>query len=86
MTIANVLKVYGFEARRNHSLWFGVGSLVWGHTAEVEPIGKNLYKVHYREWFYNCEGDCLKDEDEIRILPGALLLQYLVEKLPWLFK
>lgn len=81
-SILKILETYGFETRANHTLWWGVGSLVWGHVAEVRYLGRDLYEVRYRTWFYDSWGECLKNEDTKSVLHGALLLQYLFEKLP----
>lgn len=81
-TITEILTTYGFETRSNHTLRWGAGSLVWGYTAEVKPLGGDLYEVKYHEWHYNSEGECLKDEEAKATLHGALLLQYLFERLP----
>ena len=80
-SIMDILSSYGFETR-GERLWWGIGSLVWGHIAEVRSLGGDLYELHYREWFYDSWGECLKDEDTTAVLHGALLLQFLFEKLP----
>ena len=81
-TIKGILSTYGFETRTDGSQWWGVGSLVWGYVAEVKSLGGDLYEVRYREWFYDQYGECLTDEDVKTVLHGALLLQYLFERLP----
>lgn len=81
-SISEILSIYGFETRPNHTQWWGIGSLVWGYIAEVKPLGGDLYEVRYQEWFYDSWGECLKDEDVKTVLHGALLLQYLFERLP----
>lgn len=81
-TITGILTTYGFETRPDHTQWWGVGSLVWGYIAEVKSLGGDLYEVRYREWYYDSWGECLKDEDVKTVLHGALLLQYLFERLP----
>jgi hypothetical protein len=79
-----ILATYGFEPTpfSAKTLWWGVGTLVWGDTAEVKRVGKDLYEVKYHSWFYDSYGECLKDDRETVILHGALMLQYLVERLP----
>ena len=41
-TITAILATYGFETRWDGSMFWGVGSLVWGHTAIVEALGHDL--------------------------------------------
>lgn len=82
MTIANILATYGFETRSNHTMWWGCGSLVSGCTADVTPLGNDLYEVKYHEWYYDSWGECRKNENEKIVLHGALLLQNLFERLP----
>lgn len=82
MTITNILSTYGFETRADGSQWWGCGSLVWGHIAEVQNLGNDLYEVKYHEWYYNDCGECLKDERSVTVLHGALLLQFLFERMP----
>lgn len=79
-----ILATYGFEPKRfaADTLWWGVGSLVWGYTAEVRRVGKDLYEVKYHTWYYDSYGECLEDREETHILHGALMLAYLVERLP----
>ena len=81
-TITSILSTYGFETRANGAQWWGVGSLVWGYTAEVRNLGNDLYEVKYREWYYDSWGECLKDEDLTEVFHGALLLQFLFERMP----
>lgn len=81
-SIVKILVGYGFEVQSDSTLWWGVGSLVWGHIAEVTPLGKDLYKVQYRRWLYNDCGECVADVRETAVLHGALALQYLFERLP----
>ena len=85
-SIMAILSDYGFETRRDGSIWWGTGSLVWGHTAEVKSLGGDLYEVKYHYWYYDSWGECLANEDVKTVLYGALLLQYLFERLPlWRF-
>ena len=81
-TIKGILSTYGFETRTDGSQWWGVGSLVWGYVAEVKSLGGDLYEVKYRSWYYDSWGECLRNEDVKSVLHGALLLQYLFERLP----
>lgn len=81
-TILNILATYGFETRADGSVWWGIGSLVWGHVAEVKPLGNDLYEVKYHTWFYDPDGNPAKDERATATLYGALMLQYLFERLP----
>ena len=79
-----ILAAYGFVPARYtaDALWWGVGSLVWGYTAEVRCVGKDLYEVKYHTWYYDSYGECVEDREETLVLHGALMLQYLVERLP----
>lgn len=81
-SIFNILMHYGFSLNADNSISYGIGSLVWGHTVKVEHLGNNLYKIYCHTWSYNCEGDCEKDEKVETVLYGALLLEYVFEKLP----
>ena len=82
MTIISILKKYDFMPRGKRSLWWGIGSTVWGHIAEVTPMGGDVYSVRYHEWQYNCDGDCVVDEDNTIVLYGAQVLTFLFENLP----
>lgn len=79
-----ILATYGFiPARRNaKALWWGTGSLVWGYTAEVKRVGKNLYEVKYHEWYYDSYGEPVVEKSETSVLYGAEMLAYLMERLP----
>ena len=85
MTIMNTLKANGF---RSHyiptycDLWWGTGSLVWGYTTYVTQTGPDLYVVRYHHWDYDEWGEPMVEVEETRLLPGALLLQYIFERLP----
>lgn len=81
-SIVKILVGYGFEVQSDGTLWWGTGSLVWGHIAEVKSLGNDLYEVRYHSWLYDSYGDCLKDEVAASVLHGALALQYLFERLP----
>ena len=87
MTIPAILKGYGFETLRGNSVWWGCGSLVWGHTAEIKPLGKDLYEVKYHHWYYDSWGDPVVEEEETLSLHGAKALEYLFERLPlWRYR
>ena len=87
-TIPAILAGYGFETRRDHSLWWGCGSLVWGHIAEVKPLGNDLYEVNIHDWQYDCAGEPVVDKRETLTLYGARALQCLCERLPlwWYYR
>ena len=78
MSIQKVLGLYGFVVRADGSLFWGVGSLVWGHTATVKAVGYNRYEVTIHHWAYDCEGDPEEDTTITRTLYGA-------EALAWIF-
>ena len=82
MSIISIFENYGFRARADHSLEWGVGSLVWGHYATVKAVGPDLYKVRYRVWWYNEDMDPVLEENTEVVLHGALALGYLFERLP----
>lgn len=82
MAISDILTGFGFETRSDKTQWWGIGSLVWGYTAEVRNLGNDLYEVKYHAWKYDCDGELCKNEDTKSTLHGALLLQFLFEKLP----
>ena len=82
-SIMNILKTYSFEIREDNTMWWGIGSLVSGHIADVKYLGQDLYRVAYRRWMYDSYGDLVVDKDEYVVLHGALMLQYLFERLPF---
>ena len=79
-----ILATYGFvpAKRTADALWWGVGSLVWGYTAEVRRVGKDSYQVKFHEWDYDSYGEPMVEREETLTLHGALMLQYLMERLP----
>ena len=81
-SIFSILLGYGFQSRNDGSIHWGCGTLVSGYYAIVRHIGKDLYEVTYREWFYDPDMEPLKDINTVSVLHGALLLQYLFERLP----
>lgn len=81
-SIFSILLGYGFESRIDGSIHWGTGSLVSGQYAVIRSLGKDLYEVTYKEWFYDPDMEPLKDEESVLVLHGALLLQYLFERLP----
>lgn len=82
MTITNTLTVYGFAARRDGSLFWGEGSLVWGHTASVKTLGSDLYEVTIHHWAYDCEGDPMMEVTTTRTLYGAAALAWIFTEMP----
>lgn len=80
-TIVATLATYGFEARPSCFFW-GIGSLVWGHTASVKVLGADLYEVIIAHWLYDCDGDPVMDTRETRVLHGALALAWVFEEMP----
>lgn len=81
-TISAILSNYGFETRHDRTLWWGVGSLVWGHIVEVRNLGRDLYEVKHHTWCYDGDGECVADERTTSVLHGAQALQYLFERCP----
>lgn len=81
MTITSTLTVYGFATRRDGSLFWGVGSLVWGHTATVKALGSDLYEVTIHHWAYDCEGDPEEEVTTTRTLYGAQALAWIFTEL-----
>ena len=82
-TITSILSLYGFETRADGAQWWGTGSMVWGHIAEVRHLGRDLYEVTYHGWDYDCDGELVADERTTAVLHGARLLQFLFERLPF---
>jgi hypothetical protein len=80
-TIIATLAAYGFEARRADFFW-GIGSLVWGHTASVKALGADLYEVTIAHWAYDPDGEPMMDTRETRVLHGALALAWVFEEMP----
>lgn len=80
-TIAATLTAYGFETRA-HELFWGIGSLVWGHTAHVQACGTDLYKVTIAHWYYDQYGDPVQDTQETRVLYGGQALAWIFEEMP----
>lgn len=86
-TITSILLTNGFETRSENTLWWGIGSLVWGWIAEVRDLGGDLYEARYQHWFYDQWGDPVEDTDEVVVLHGARALEYLFERLPlWRYR
>lgn len=81
-TITAILATYGFETRWDGSMFWGVGSLVWGHTAIVEALGHDLYRVTTSHWFYDPDGNPLVDEGTTAVLHGALALARVFSEMP----
>ena len=79
------LSRYGFAVKSADTLAWGMGTLVWGWTAEVRALGNDLYEVTYHEWSYDPDMEPIVDKRESATLHGALALSYLFERLP-LFK
>ena len=80
-SIFQILALYGFEPTYHKQMWWGCGSLVWGKTAYVRRVGRDLYEVKYHIWSYDQDGDPLVDATEVHTFHGALALQFLFEKL-----
>lgn len=72
------LSAYGFKTRPDGSLFWGVGSLVWGDSFDVTRVGADLYEVRVCHWFYDPDGEPVQDVAETRVLRGA-------EALGWVF-
>lgn len=80
-TITATLAAYGFQTRPSCLFW-GVGSLMWGHTASVKALGGDLYEVTIAHWAYDEWGDPLEDTREVRVLHGGQALQWVFEEMP----
>jgi len=77
-SIIATLAAYGFVTRPDGSLFWGIGSLVWGHTFTVSLVGANLYEVRVAHWLFDPDGEPVQDTAETRVLRGA-------EALAWVF-
>lgn len=84
MTITATLTTYGFQSRGTGLFW-GVGSLVWGHTASVEALGGDLYEVTVAHWLYSQWGEALRDTRETRVLHGGEALAWVFAEMPYSF-
>lgn len=83
--IFTVLSAYGFKARANRAMFWGVGSLVWGHAAMVKACGRDLYSVTIHHWEYDQDGDPLYDTSETQVLHGAQALTWIFTEMPQSF-
>lgn len=81
-TITAILATYGFETRANGSQFWGVGSLVWGHTASVKALGSDLYEVTIAHWAYDEWMDPIHDTTETRVLHGGQALGWVFSEMP----
>lgn len=84
-TIIATLATYGFESRADGSLFWGIGSLVWGHTASVRPMGGDLYEVTIAHWLLNEWMEEVRDTRDTRVLHGAQALAWVFEEMPYSF-
>ena len=84
-TIAAVLSLYGFGTRANCVQFWGVGSLVWGHTASVKALGGDLYEVTVAHWAHDEWMNPVRDTKETRVLHGAQALAWVFEEMPHSF-
>ncbi len=81
-TIKATLTANGFEQTSKDTLFWGVGSLVWGHTARVKTLGSDLYEVTLRHWWYNCDMDPEVDTRETVVVHGAQALALVFSQMP----
>jgi len=81
-TITSILSTYGFEDRAARTMFWGEGSLVWGHTLTVRAMGADLYEVTIAHWYYDQYGDPVRDTKETRILHGAAALEWVFKEAP----
>ena len=79
-TIISSLALYGFIARADGSYYYGVGSLMWGHTAVVRFLGKGRYEVATHVWFYNCDGDCVQDDTDTIVVYAGEVISILAQR------
>jgi len=82
MTIANTLTVNNFATMADGSQFWGIGSLVWGHTAQVRAIGDDLYEVTIHHWFYTPDGDPAVEDQKTEVLYGAQVLTIVFTEMP----
>ena len=82
MSIVKMLTSYGFVPTARHTLYWGIGSLVWGYVVEVRPLGGNRYEVQSREWFYSPDGDCLTDKDLTEVVYGGEVMARAMATIP----
>lgn len=80
-TITTTLTTYGFETRPSCLFW-GVGSLAWGHTAAVKALGGDLYEVTVAHWAYDDGMNPVTDTQETRVLHGGQALAWVFEEMP----
>lgn len=80
VSIISTLCLYGFVARADGSFYYGVGSLMWGHTASVRFLGGNRYEVSTHRWFYDENGDCVLDREETQVLFAGSVVGFLAER------
>lgn len=80
--IITALTAYGFKAEPDGSLFWGIGSLAWGHTFRVALVGAYLYEVRVAHWLYNQCGDALQDTVETRVLRGVEALEWVYNEAP----
>lgn len=81
-TIISILCAYGFAAKADGSASWGFGTLMWGDTVEVRPMGGDRYAVTVRHWFYDQYGDPVRDSRETRTLYGGQALAWAFTELP----
>lgn len=82
MTINETLRHNSFRTAIDGSLIWGIGSLMWGHTATVTTVGKDLYKVDVHHWLYDDNADPVEDRHIIEVLHGGRVLEMLFRELP----
>ncbi len=79
-SIISSLALYGFIVRTDGSYYYGIGSLMWGHTAVVRFLGKGRYEVATHVWFYNCEGDCVQDDTDTIVVFASEVISILAQR------
>ena len=81
-SITVALSAYDFKTRPDGSMFWGIGSLVWGDSFDVTRVGADLYEVRVSHWLYNQYGDAVRDTAETRILRGAEALEWIFSEAP----
>ena len=84
-TITAILSLYGFQTRANDTMFWGTGSLVWGHTATVKATGRDTYRVTVEHWEYDQYGEPVYESTETRTLYGAQALAWVFAEMPQSF-
>jgi len=80
--VKDILLRFGFEEKDPETLWWGVGSLVWGHEITIRCLEDDFYEIKHHQWEYNSDGDCVRDDTFKDVLHGKDLIQYIIDNTP----